>query len=164
MRYLVILLIILSCNPVKQVLKDKNKLDKVAEVVVKSGYCANDTTIITKSDTTIMHDTTYDVDTIIDLRYQNDTQYVKVPKVITRTIVIRDTIKSVVVDNSRLNLFKREIDSLKIVNNLAKEEMNQWKKVAKQRWWNIFWIIVLAVLYVLRKPIYKFIQWHLGKL
>lgn len=164
MRYLVILLIILSCSPVKQVLKDKNKLDKVAEVVVKSGYCANDTTIITKSDTTIVHDTTYDVDTIIDLRYQNDTQYVKVPKVITRTIVIRDTIKSVVVDNSRLNLFKREIDSLKIVNNLAKEEMNQWKKVAKQRWWNIFWIIVLAVLYVLRKPIYKFIQWHLGKL
>lgn len=164
MRYLVILLIILSCNPVKQVLKDKNKLDKVAEVVVKSGYCANDTTIITKSDTTIVHDTTYEVDTIIDLRYQNDTQYVKVPKVITRTIVIRDTIKSVVVDNSRLNLFQREIDSLKIVNNLAKEEMNQWKKVAKQRWWNIFWIIVLAVLYVLRKPIYKFIQWHLGKL
>lgn len=164
MRYLVILLIILSCSPVKQVLKDKNKLDKVAEVVVKSGYCANDTTIITKSDTTIVHDTTYDVDTIIDLRYQNDTQYVKVPKVITRTIVIRDTIKSVVVDNSRLNLFQREIDSLKIVNNLAKEEMNQWKKVAKQRWWNIFWIIVLAVLYVLRKPIYKFIQWHLGKL
>lgn len=164
MRYLVILLIILSCNPVKQVLKDKNKLDKVAEVVVKSGYCANDTTIITKSDTTIMHDTTYEVDTIIDLQTKNDTQYVKVPKVITRTIVIRDTIKSVVVDNSRLNLYKREIDSLKIVNTLAKEEMNQWKKVAKQRWWNIFWIIVLAVLYVLRKPIYKFIQWHLGKL
>lgn len=164
MRYLVILLIILSCNPIKQVLKDKNKLDKVAEVVVKSGYCANDTTIITKSDTTIMHDTTYEVDTIIDLQTKNDTQYVKVPKVITRTIIIRDTIKSVVVDNARLNLFQREIDSLKIVNNLAKEEMNQWKKVAKQRWWNIFWIIVLAVLYVLRKPIYKFIQWHLGKL
>ena len=95
MRYSILLLFLFACNPVKQVLKDKDKLDKVAEVVVKSGYCANDTTIITKSDTTIVHDTTFDVDTLVDIRFKNDTQYVKVPKIITRTITIRDTIKSV---------------------------------------------------------------------
>ncbi len=158
------LISVFSCNPVKQVLKDKNKLDKVAEVVIRSGYCANDTTIITKSDTTIVHDTTYDTDTIIDLRFKNDTHYVKVPKVITRTITIRDTIKSVVVDNSRILLLQKEIDSLRIVNDIAKKDAAEWKQLAKKRWWNIFWLIVVMAIYVLRKPIYKFIQVYLGKI
>ena len=139
---------ILSCNPVKQVLKDKDKLDKVAEVVVKSGYCANDTTIITKSDTTILYDTSYVTDTIIDLRLKNDTQYVKVPKVITRTITIRDTIKSVVVDGARVLLLQKEVDKLK-------SESQGWEALAKARWWYLFWIILFTILYLLRKPIMK---------
>ena len=56
MRYL-FLILLLSCNPVKQVLKDKEKLDKVAEVVISSGYCVNDTIIKTNSDTLITYDT-----------------------------------------------------------------------------------------------------------
>lgn len=39
-------LIIAACNPVKQVLKDKAKLDKVAEEVVRRGYCVNETTFV----------------------------------------------------------------------------------------------------------------------
>ena len=156
MRYLFLLLFI-ACNPVKQVLKDKNKLDKVAEVVVKSGYCANDTTIITKSDTTFQYDTSYVSDTIIDLRTINDTQYVTLPKkVITRTITIRDTIKSVVVDGARVLLFQKE---------LSKSEENRLKceKLAKQRWWNLFWLILIFSIYILRKPILKFIRWQFVK-
>lgn len=142
-------LLLLACNPVKQVLKDKNKLDQIAEVVVKSGYCANDTTIITKSDTTIVHDTTYEVDTLIDLKTIKDTQYVKLPKkVITRTITIRDTIKSVVVDGSRVLLLQKELDKLKT-------ESQGWKALAKARWWYLFWIILFTILYLLRKPIMK---------
>lgn len=38
--------IIAACNPVKQVLKDKAKLDKVAEEVVRRGYCVNETTFV----------------------------------------------------------------------------------------------------------------------
>jgi hypothetical protein len=76
MRLSILFLFLIACNPVKQVLKDKEKLDKVAEVVVKSGYCANDTTIITKSDTTVQYDTSYLTDTLIDLRTIKDTQYV----------------------------------------------------------------------------------------
>ena len=139
-------LLILACNPVKQVLKDKEKLDQVAEVVVKSGYCANDTTIITKSDTTIVHDTTFDIDTLIDLRFKNDTQYVKIPKVIIRTITIRDTIKNVVVDGARVLLLQKEIDKLKT-------ESQEWKALAKARWWYLFWIILFTILYLLRKPL-----------
>ena len=39
-------LIIAACNPVKQVLKDKVKLDKVAEEVIRRGYCVNETTFV----------------------------------------------------------------------------------------------------------------------
>jgi hypothetical protein len=148
MRYL-LLILLFACNPVKQVLKDKEKLDQVAEVVIKSGYCANDTTIITKSDTTIVHDTTYEIDTIIDLHLKTDTQYVKLPKkVITRTIIIRDTIKSVVVDNARVLLLEKEL-------NKYKESLNEYKELAKQRWWYLFWLVLIFLIYLLRKPLLK---------
>lgn len=148
MRYL-LLILLFACNPVKQVLKDKEKLDQVAEVVIKSGYCANDTTIITKSDTTIVHDTTYEIDTIIDLHLKTDTQYVKLPKkVITRTITIRDTIKSVVVDNARVLLLEKELTKYK-------ESLNEYKELAKQRWWYLFWLVLIFLIYLLRKPLLK---------
>ena len=148
MRYSILFLFLLACNPVKQVLKDKEKLDKVAEVVVKSGYCANDTTIITKSDTTILTDTIYDTQIFVDEVTKTDTQYVKVPKVITRTITIRDTIKSVVVDNSRILLLEKEITK-------ANEDLQGWKALAKARWWYLFWIILFTIIYLLRKPLLK---------
>ena len=142
---------ICSCNPVKQVLKDKEKLDKVAEIVVKSGYCANDTTIVTKSDTTIQYDTSYIIDTLIDLRTINDTQYVKLPKkVITRTITIRDTITNVVVDGARVLLLEKDVAKYKT-------EASEWKELAKARWWYLFWLIVIFSVYVLRKPIMRLI-------
>lgn len=149
MRLSILLLFLIACNPVKQVLKDKEKLDKVAEVVVKSGYCANDTTIITKSDTTIKYDTSYLTDTLIDLRTIKDTQYVTLPKkVITRTITIRDTITNVVVDGARVLLLEKDV-------NKYKTEAAEWKELAKARWWYLFWIILFSVIYLLRKPILR---------
>lgn len=153
------MILLLACNPVKQVLKDKNKLDKVADVVVKSGYCSNDTTIITKTDTTYQYDTSYQIVTIPYL--QTDTQYVQ--KVITRTIYIRDTIKNVVVDNSRINVLQKEIMKLEAKQEVLKGEVSEWKKIAKKRWWNFIWLIVLISIYVLRKPVIRFLQWHLTK-
>ena len=151
---LTLIAILLSCNPVKQVLKDKEKLDKVAEVVVKSGYCANDTTIITKSDTTIQYDTTYE--TQIQINEKTDT--IRIPKVITRTITIRDTIKSVVVDNSRVQLLQKEIEAYKESTYELKEELLHWKELAKKRWWNLLGLIILFSIYILRKPILKLIN------
>ena len=151
---LTLIAIMLSCNPVKQVLKDKEKLDKVAEVVVKSGYCANDTTIITKSDTTIQYDTTYE--TQIQINEKTDT--IRIPKVITRTIIIRDTIKSVVVDNARINLLQQEINAYKESTYKLKEELLHWKELAKKRWWNLLGLIILFSIYILRKPILKLIN------
>jgi hypothetical protein len=69
MKYLLISIFLLGCNPVKQVLRDKEKLDKIAEYVISSGYCVNDTIIQSKSDTLITYDTIYeknDIKVVID--------------------------------------------------------------------------------------------------
>lgn len=42
---------LISCNPVKQVLKDKTKLDIVAVEVIRQGYCITDTVTETRVDT-----------------------------------------------------------------------------------------------------------------
>lgn len=148
MRLSILLLLLVACNPVKQVLKDKNKLDKVAEVVIKSGYCANDTTIITKSDTTFQVDTIYDTEIIIDEVTKKDTLYVRVPKIIVRTTTIRDTITNVVVDGARVLLLEKEVIKYQT-------KVDDLKDLAKARWWYLFWLILFMIVYILRKPILK---------
>ena len=44
-------LLFVSCNPVKQVLKDQTKFNKVAEEVIRRGYCVNDTIVEVRTDT-----------------------------------------------------------------------------------------------------------------
>lgn len=132
---------LLSCNPVKQVLRDQDKLDAVARVVVAGGYCANDTTFIVKSDTTIMVDTLVQNDTTIQVETRNDTTYLTRIKTrdIIKSITIHDTIKSVVVDNARLNLIRGDLAA-------SKAETIQWKGKAQTR---LFWLILVGSIMIL---------------
>lgn len=136
---LILLFIVLwlsSCNPVKQVLRDQNKLDQVARVVVAGGYCANDTTFVVKSDTTIRVDTLIQNDTTIQVETRNDTTYLTRIKTrdIIKSVTIRDTIKSVVVDNARLNLITGDLTA-------SKAEAIHWQAKAKTR---LFWLILFG--------------------
>ena len=153
MRILISLLFLVSCNPVKQVLKDREKLDQVAEVVVRAGYCANDTIIQTKSDTTIVTDTVFEA--ISDTLFLTKQDTIRVPKkvVIRQKITIRDTVRSVVVDRAKINVLEKDVLVLK-------DKLSDAEKLAKKRWWYLFWIILAIVAYLLRKPVIKFIEWH----
>jgi hypothetical protein len=136
MRYLLLILLLVSCNPVKQVLRDTEKLKQVAEVVVRSGFCANDTTFITKSDTLVEIDTLIDVDIRIDTQKVNEFVYVTKWKTrdIVKSISIHDTIKSFIVDNARVRLL--QTDSARLSN-----EVIEWKGKAKRRQLWIFLLI-----------------------
>lgn len=131
------LLWLISCNPVKQVLRDQNKLDAVAKVVVAGGYCANDTTFIVKSDTTIKVDTLVQNDTTFHVETRNDTTYLTRLKYrdIIKSITIHDTIKSVVVDNARLKLIQADLTA----SNLKSME---WERKAERR---AGWLIILIL-------------------
>jgi hypothetical protein len=131
------LLWLISCNPVKQVLRDQNKLDAVAKVVVAGGYCANDTTFIVKSDTTIQVDTLVQNDTTFHVETRNDTTYLTRLKYrdIIKSITIHDTIKSVVVDNARLKLIQGELAA-------SKANAMEWERKAERR---AGWLIILIL-------------------
>jgi hypothetical protein len=136
-----LLLLLIGCNPVKQVLRDQEKLEEVAKVVVKGGWCANDTTFITTSDTLVELDTLVRIDTLTDTYVLNDTTYITKWKTreITKSITIHDTIKSFIVDNARVRLL--QADSTRL-NNLA----NEYKSKADSR---LNWLISLLVLIAL---------------
>lgn len=135
---LLVYLLVTSCNPVKQVLRDQEKLEEVAKVVIKGGWCANDTTFITTSDTLVQIDTLEKVDTITDTYVFNDTTYITKWKTreITKSITIHDTIKSFIVDNARVKLLQSDSARLSV-------EMNEWKGKAESR---LSWLISLLVI------------------
>jgi len=135
MRYLLLLMLFIGCNPVKQVLRDQEKLEEVAKVVVKGGWCANDTTFITTSDTLVELDTLVRIDTLTDTYVLNDTTYITKWKTrdIVKSVTIHDTIKSFIVDNARVRLL--QADSARLTY-----ELNEWQGKAKKRQ---LWIFIL---------------------
>jgi hypothetical protein len=138
---LLLFLWVTSCNPVKRVLNNQEMLEEVAKVVVKGGWCANDTTFVVKSDTLVEVDTLVRIDTLTDTYVLNDTTYITKWKTrdITKSITIHDTIKSFIVDNARVRLL--QADSARLTN-----EVNEWKGKADSR---LNWLISLLVLIAL---------------
>ena len=141
MKYIFLLILLIGCNPVKQVLRDQDKLEQVAKVIVKGGWCANDTTFITKSDTLLVVDTLVEVHTDVEIRNINDSVYVTKwrTKNIIKTLTIRDTLKSYIVDNARVRLL--QADSTRLSG-----ESIRWEGKAKRRQ---LWIFALIGIWLL---------------
>jgi hypothetical protein len=148
MRNLLLLLFFISCNPVKQVLKNQDKFNEVAKEVISRGYCINDTTYITKSDTLIKVDTLVEIQKDLEVVTLNDTTYVTKwkTKTITKTLTIRDTIKLNIVDNARVRLL--QTDSARL-----NDEVITWKGKAQRRQIWVFGLIALifGALYIKSK-------------
>ena len=127
LRILIIALLFISCNPVKKVLRDRKMFDEVAKEVVKAGYCVNDTIILTKSDTTVQVDTLTLIDKEFEVKVYNDTTYITQwqTKYVNKSVIIRDTVKSVVVDNARIKLLQEDLIK-------ANEEKLNWKERANK--------------------------------
>ena len=137
MRKLLLIIILFGCNPVKQVLNDKSKFDWIAAEVIRQGYCANDTTIIIKSDTIVKVDSLIEV--YSDTTIIKDTAYVTLwnTRKFTKTFTIHDTLRSIIVDNARVKQLQADIDKIT-------KQSEQHKQNATNR---LYWfIIALAVI------------------
>jgi hypothetical protein len=129
MRYVFILLIFVSCNPVRQVLKDPIKFEAVADEMVKRGYCANDTIYTHSTDTLEFHDTTLVIDTITEVR--NDTAYFWETKfqTITKVRTIRDSVKSVVIDSAQVQVLRKQLAEANNLKEVAMKDVKGLKKI-----------------------------------
>jgi len=137
MRNILLLILLVSCNPVKQVLNDKAKFDEVAKEVIRQGYCANDTLLIVKSDTLVKVDSLIEV--YSDTTIINDTAYVTLwnTRNYIKTFIVHDTLRSVIVDNALVKLLQADVDKIT-------KQSEQYKQDATMR---LYWfIIALAVI------------------
>jgi len=157
-------LLLLQCNPIKQVLKDKSKLDIVAIEVIRQGYCINDTVVETRVDTLYQSDsaainsitlykeidtvftdgTTLSIDSagVLSIGCPVKVQY----KTVTKTETVRDL--------SLESILKKDIlilDSLKSDLELTVRERNILIKeiegdlIAAQRKFKVFVFALIAV-------------------
>ena len=142
MKYIFLLILLIGCNPVKQVLRDQDKLEQIAKVIVAGGWCANDTTFITKSDTLVEFDTLINVKLQVDTQKVNEFVYITNWKTrdIVKSVTIHDTLKSYIVDNARVRLL--QTDSARLSG-----EVIEWKGKAKKRQLWIFLLIGLIGAY-----------------
>lgn len=159
----IIALSMISCNPVKQVLKDESKKRQVWEQGALDGWCVNDSVFV--SDTTIVLDTLHSIDYVSDTITVNNVRYVEkiTYKTIEKKITIRDT--TVVTDNSRIELQGRLIDQQRAEMNQLYKNLKESEALEKQRrkernkWRLYFFISVTAfAAWLLRKPIFKLIK------
>lgn len=157
-------LILQACNPVKQVLKDKKKLDIVAVEVIRQGYCINDTIVETRVDTLYQSDssainsiTLYkEIDTIFTdgttLRIDSagvlsvgcpvKVQY----KTVTKTETVRDKALENILkeDIARLDSVKRELQLTVKERDMQIAETYQELRQAQRRF-KLFIFALLAV-------------------
>ena len=123
--FLVLLIALSSCNPIKKVLNNPAKFAIVKDTVLARGYCVNDTSFLYITDTLEVTDTLYEVmtDTLVinDSLVFWDVKF----KTIQRTIRIRDSIKSVVVDSAMVGVLRKEL----LIEKEKSKENKQWKRM-----------------------------------
>lgn len=141
------LLIISGCNSIKKaektVLNNKESSERVFRELEKTRPCANDTTIISVSDTLFKTDTTIDyrrdtINNVITLTEQGKTIYK------TKTVI--ETKTAYIVDNRRLDLMADSVRFYKFSLQNSINTSNKWRS----RFW---WLLLGLILFVLIKRI-----------
>ena len=147
------LLILAACNPLRKaerlVLNNRDASNRVFNTLALERPCANDTLIVTLSDTTIVQDTIVDYkrDTI-----NNVITLTERGKTIVKTIKVVD-IKTAYVQDMRMVAILS--DSVRFYKVLYQTE-HKYKKQAESRFW---WLIIAIVgIFILKRYVWSFLN------
>jgi urease gamma subunit len=153
--YLIILLgiLIVGCNPIMKaerlVLNNRDASNRVFNTLALERPCANDTMVVTLSDTTILQDTIFDYkrDTI-----NNVITLTEKGKTIVKTIKVVD-IKTAYVQDMRMVAILS--DSVRFYKVLYQSE-HKYRKQAESRFW---WLIIaIAAFFILKRYVWSFLN------
>lgn len=144
---LAVLLIALtfSCNPIRKaerlILNDKDASERIFRALEVTHPCANDTTLITKYDTTLLVDTVvnYQRDTI----HINGVEYITIKeaaKTIVKTVKVNQIHTGYIVDTRSLGI---ALDSVRYYKTLA-----QVNKETSKSWSRRFWVLLIALIVI----------------
>jgi len=153
--YLIILLgiLIIGCNPIKKaerlVLNNRDASNRVFNTLALDRPCANDTIVVTLSDTTILQDTIFDykrdtINNVITLTEQG--------KTIVKTIKVKDIKTAYVQDMRMIGILS---DSVRFYKVLYQTE-HKYKQKAEARFW---WLIIaIASIFILKRYLWSFLN------
>jgi hypothetical protein len=144
--YLIILLgiLIIGCNPIKKaerlVLNNRDASNRVFNTLALDRPCANDTMIVTLSDTTILQDTIidYKLDTI-----NNVITLTEKAKTIVKTIKVVDIKTAYVQDMRMIGILS---DSVRFYKVLYQTEHKYKQKAESRFWWLIIGVVAILIL------------------
>jgi hypothetical protein len=146
-------LLLSACNPLRKaerlVLNNRDASNRVFNTLALERPCANDTIILTLSDTTILQDTIVDYkrDTI-----NNVITLTEKGKTIVKTIKVVD-IKTAYVQDTRMIAILS--DSMRFYKVLYQSE-HKYKQKAERRFW---WLIIaIAAFLILKRYLWSFLN------
>lgn len=176
MRKLILIsMLLLACNPVKQVMKDPAKWEQVKEAVIRSGACVTDTvTIETIKDSIVYQDSIIETKIPVpcpDFRInQPDGTYlasiageltIKKPirtKSNEKVIKVTNNIK----DRSLEAILKKDIaerdSAIKVYMNLYEKTQLEVKALKAEKTalkWKLIWTLAIAGIVIFRKQLLK---------
>jgi urease gamma subunit len=150
---IIALLILTACNPLRKaerrVLSDRDASKRVFNTLALENPCANDTIILTLSDTTILQDTIVDYkrDTI-----NNVITLTEKGKTIVKTIKVVDIKTAYVQDTRIIGILS---DSVRLYKVLYQAE-HKYKKKAESR---LMWLIIIVVgILFLKRYLWSFLN------
>lgn len=122
MRNILIVLLFIGCSPIKQIEKNPKLYQEVKELIIANGDCINDTTIITKTDTTLVIDTL--IEHNFDTSFINDTIVIWDKKIFNykETKTIRDTIIKYISNTDERDIWIKKENQLKSEISIEKSK------------------------------------------
>lgn len=178
MRILILLVFLsIACNPVKQVMKDPEKLNEVADELVRNGLCVTETTIVNETIDTMVVFEISEPETIyiqgnrctFDTILTSGTRLVYLNGILVvdekvKTKVVTKQVEKVVRDKTYEDLLKDDIlvckDSISFYKGSIQATKDHMKKLEKklfERSKYLYIIIALIALYFLFK-VYRVIK------
>lgn len=166
------ILLLLACNPVKRVMQDQQKFDKVAEEVIKRGYCVNDTVTVETIKDSIVYELSIIEDSIkvpcADFDTTIDGTRIKISSgVLTYSHKCKETIRTKKItnnirDKSLENILKNDIakrdSAIKVYMELYMKTQLEVKALAADKralQWKLIGIGLLSGIIIFRKQIIK---------
>lgn len=170
----IITVLLFACNPVKRVMQDQQKFDKVAEEVIRRGYCVNDTVTVETIKDSIIYDVSIIEDTVkvpcadFDTTIGNDGTQIKISSgVLTYSHKCKETIRTKKItnnirDKSLENILKKDIakrdsaiSAYMVLYEKTQLEVKQVKVEKRALQWKLIGIVLLSGIIIFRKQIIK---------
>lgn len=150
MRNIILIALILSsCNPVKRVLNHHDKRSEIITILKSQGICKPDTLTYFRTDTIIKVDTIGVIEIFTDTIIDKDTIRIITYKYrdILKTITVRDTIKSIVIDSDRVNALSQINTKIVTENELLKAQKRNYGYIAL----TLFAFLLLLLVLIIKK-------------